>query len=54
MNCYKLYMKLYKLIFMSRRVFSQSDEQVLPMVGNFIFVRPELLPSFLIKLNIKN
>lgn len=28
--------------------------QVLPMVGNFIFVRPELLPGFLIKLNIKN
>ena len=30
------------------------NEQVLPMVGNFIFVRPELLPGFLIKLNIKN
>jgi hypothetical protein len=28
--------------------------QVLPMVGNFMFVRPELLPGFLIKLNIKN
>jgi len=26
--------------------------QVLPMVGNFIFVRWELLPGFLIKLNI--
>ena len=31
-----------------------ANEQVLPMVGNFIFVRPELLPGFLIKLNIKN
>ena len=31
-----------------------GNEQVLPMVGNFIFVRPELLPGFLIKLNIKN
>ena len=30
------------------------NEQVLPMVGNFIFARPELLPGFLIKLNIKN
>jgi hypothetical protein len=30
------------------------NEQVLPMVGNFIFVRLELLPGFLIKLNIKN
>ena len=30
------------------------SEQVLPMVGNFIFVRPEPLPGFLIKLNIKN
>jgi hypothetical protein len=30
------------------------NEQVLPMVGNFIFVRPEPLPGFLIKLNIKN
>jgi hypothetical protein len=28
--------------------------QVLPMVGNFIFVRQELLPGFLIKVNIKN
>ena len=28
--------------------------QVLPMAGNFIFVRLELLPCFLIKLNIKN
>jgi hypothetical protein len=31
-----------------------GNEQVLPMVGNFIFVRPELLPVFLIKLNIMN
>ena len=31
-----------------------DNEQVLPMVGNFIFVRPEPLPGFLIKLNIKN
>jgi hypothetical protein len=31
-----------------------SIEQVLPMVGNFVFVRPELPPGFLIKLNIKN
>ena len=30
------------------------NEQVLPMVGNFIFVRSEPLPGFLIKLNIKN
>jgi hypothetical protein len=30
------------------------NEQVLPMVGNFIFVRQELLVGFLIKLNIKN
>jgi len=29
-----------------------ANEQVLPMVRNFIFVRPELLPGFLIKLNI--
>jgi hypothetical protein len=34
--------------------FGNTFEQVLPMVGNFIFVRPELLPGFLIKLNIKN
>ena len=33
---------------------SAGNGQVLPMVGNFIFVRPELLPGFLIKLNIKN
>jgi hypothetical protein len=31
-----------------------GNGQVLPTVGNFIFVRPELLPGFLIKLNIKN
>jgi hypothetical protein len=31
-----------------------GNGQVLQMVGNFIFVRPELLPGFLIKLNIKN
>jgi hypothetical protein len=31
-----------------------ANGQVLPMVGNYIFVRPELLPGFLIKLNIKN
>ena len=30
-----------------------SNGQVLPMVGNFIFVRLELPPGFLIKLNIK-
>jgi hypothetical protein len=36
-------------------MFSIADnEQVLPMVGNFIFVCPELLLGFLIKLNIKN
>jgi len=29
-----------------------GNGQVLPTVGNFIFVRPELLPGFLIKLNI--
>jgi hypothetical protein len=37
---------------MSNRV--AHNGQVLPMVGNFIFVRPELLPGFLIKLNVKN
>jgi hypothetical protein len=31
-----------------------GNEQVLPMVGNFIFVRPKPLPGFLVKLNIKN
>jgi hypothetical protein len=31
-----------------------TNEQVLPMVGNFIFVRSELLPGFLIKLIIKS
>jgi hypothetical protein len=35
-------------------VISAYNEQVLPMVGNFIFVRPELLPGFLIKLNSKS
>ena len=34
MNCCKLYVKLYRLIFMRKIVFSQSDEQVLPMVGD--------------------
>jgi len=29
-----------------------ANEQVLPMVGNFIFVRSEPLLGFLIKLNI--
>jgi len=31
-----------------------ANEQVLQMVGNFIFVRLEPLPGFLIKLNIMN
>jgi hypothetical protein len=31
-----------------------ANGQVLPMVENFIFFRPEPLPGFLIKLNIKN
>ncbi len=31
-----------------------ANERVLPMGGNFIFVRPEPLHGFLIKLNIKN
>ncbi len=30
-----------------------ASEQVLPMVRNLKFVRPEPLPGFLIKLNIK-
>ena len=46
--------KLYMSGFKEGSVFSQSDGQVLPMVGNFMFVRPELLPGFLIKLNDKN
>jgi hypothetical protein len=29
------------------------NEQVLPMVGSFIFLGPKLLPGFLIKINIK-
>ncbi len=32
----------------------KANGQVLPMVKNFVFGRPELLPGFLIKLNIKN
>ena len=31
-----------------------TNGQVLPMVGDFIFVRPEPLPGFLIKINVKN
>jgi hypothetical protein len=31
-----------------------GNEQVLPMVGNFIFVRPELPLGFLIKININH
>ena len=34
MNNSKLYMKLYRLIFIEWRVFSQSDEQGFMQVGN--------------------
>jgi hypothetical protein len=32
----------------------RANEQVLPMVGNFIFVRPVLLPGFLMTRPEKN
>ena len=52
---YKFYRAVYYII--SAKHLSQGmacNVQVLPMVGNFLFVRPEPLLGFLIKLNIKN
>ena len=40
MNCCKLYVKLYRLIFMGWRVFSQSDEQGLLQGWNSLLVQP--------------
>ena len=54
MNCCKLYIKLYKLIFILRRVFSQSDGQVLLQVGYFITSSPEPLPNWKYKVEVNN
>jgi hypothetical protein len=49
-----MYVSLSVLILVQGRCMLTTNGQVLPMVGSFIFVRPELLPGFLIKLNVKN
>ena len=53
MNCYKLYMKLYRLIFNRKKVFSQSDEQGLLQGWNSLLVRPEplLIKDIKVQLN---
>ena len=45
MNRCKLKMKLYRLIFIWGRVFSQSDGQGLALLGDLKNVRPELKPN---------
>ena len=45
MNRCKLYMKLYRLFFIRKRVFSQSDGQGLALLGDLENVRPELKPN---------
>ena len=52
MNRYKLYMKLYRLIFIWGRVFSQSDGQGLLQGWNSLLVRPEPLPIKDIKVQV--
>jgi len=54
LNNYTAYAKLYDLIFGRRKVFSQSDEQGLALLGYLKNVSTQLKPNIFLKVEVNN